>query len=405
MHFPLFVAWRYLFAKKSTNAINIITAISILGICIGTAALIIVLSVFNGFEDLLGSLMNTVNADVKVTPAKGKTFEVDSSVIYDLSKIPGVESVSLSLEETALLEYNGKQDFCILKGVDDHYYQTTTIDSAMVDGVFRLHEGEYEYLVMGGGIANRLNVSLKNVFEPVAVYMPRRKTRLPTDSPFKKRIAYPAGKFAVKQDFDYTYVFCSIEFIRDLLSRYNEASAIEINTTGEFPSGHLINSIGEIAGEGFEVKDRYEQNAALFKLMQIEKWLSFVIIGLILSLVSFNLLITLWMIVLDKRKDLSILQALGATSAQVRNILRWEGVLVSSIGVVTGIVIAGIFIYLQSQYGIIFFPEGFVVEAYPVRLSMFDLFIISFTVFGIGLLASILPARRAGAITPYVREE
>ena len=405
MRFPFFIASRYLFGKKSTNAINVITGISILGIGIGTAALIIVLSVFNGFEDLLGGLMNAVNADVKITPASGKTFQIDSSTLVQLADVPGVESVSVSLEETALLEYDGKQDFCVLKGVDDHYNATTTIDSAIIGGAFRLHEGTYEYLVVGGGIANRLGINLKDVFEPVAVYMPRRTSGLPGAQPFKRRIAYPSGKFAIKQDFDFTYAFCSIDFMQELLSRPDEASAIEINTVGEIPDKSTMTAIENIVGDEFDVNDRYGQNAALFKLMNIEKWLSFVIIGLILSLVSFNMLVALWMIVLDKKRDLSVIQAFGATRAQVRTILGLEGILMSIAGITGGTLVALLFIALQKKFGLISFPEGFVVDAYPIQLEFFDLMVITLSVLAIGALASILPARRAGQITPYVREE
>ncbi|MDX1408177.1 MAG: ABC transporter permease, partial [Saprospiraceae bacterium] len=190
MRLPLLAAWRYLFSKKSTNAINIITGISILGIGVGTAALILVLSVFNGFVDLLAGLMNSVNADIKATLVRGKTFEVDTVAIAQLRRIDGVVSVALSLEETALIEYDGKQDFCVLKGVEDHYNATTTIDSAMIDGEFKLREMGFQYLIMGGGIANRLNINLKDPFEPVEVYMPRRRVRTPAEPAFRKRVAY-----------------------------------------------------------------------------------------------------------------------------------------------------------------------------------------------------------------------
>ena len=405
MRFPLFIAWRYLIGKKSTNAINVITGISILGLCVGTAALIIVLSVFNGFEELLGGLMNAVNADVKVEPREGKTFQLDSSVLAGIQTLEGVNAVSVSLEETALLEYNGKQDFCTLKGVDDNYNRATIIDSMIIQGDFRLHENDFNYVVLGGGIANRLNINMKDVFEPVAVYMLRQSTSIPGQPPFKKQLAYPAGKFAVKQDFDYTYVFSSLDFIQNLLSKPGQVSAIEVDLSDDVASADVIAGIESLVGDSFTVKDRYAQNSALFKLMKIEKWLSYAIIGLILFMVSFNLLIALWMIVLDKKRDLSILQALGATKAQIRNVLRWEGILVSGIGITAGLVIALFFTVLQKKFGIISFPEGFVVDAYPIVLRLTDFAIIAATVLGIGILASVLPARRAGLITPYVREE
>lgn len=405
MRFSLLFAWRYLLGKKSTNAINIITGVAIGGIGIGTAALIIVLSVFNGFEDLLAGLMNTVNADVKVTPATGKTFVVDAEQVVRLEELAGVESVSRTLEETALIEYDGNQDFCVLKGVEDNYGNTTTIDSAIVQGEFILSDEDLEFLVLGGGLANRLNVNLGRRLEPVKVYMPKKNVRSPVEAPFKTRIAYPSGKFAIKQDYDYTYVFCSLAFARDLIGVKDGVSAVEINLAGESPNAALRKQIAGILGGEVLIKDRYEQNDALFKLMNIEKWLSYAIAGLTLFIVSFNLVGALWMIVLEKKRDLSILQAMGATSKQLYRLIMTEGLLMSVVGIGVGIVIAMILYSLQKWVGIITFPEGFVVEAYPIEMRLGDLLIVCLTVLLIGVVASLLPARRGAMISAYVREE
>ena len=405
MRFSLLVAWRYLFGKKSTNAINVITGISIVGIGVGTAALILVLSVFNGFENLLAGLMNTVNADLKIEPELGKTFEVDSTKIIQLKQVEGVLSVSLTLEETAMIEYDGNQDFCVLKGVDLNYAETTTIDSAIIQGTFKLSEDNIEYLVMGGGLANRLNVNIRNVFKPVSVYTPKRQTRGIGDTPFRRRDAYPSARFSIKQDYDYTYVFSSLEFARELLQLPNQISAIEINTEEDFPSYRLKMAIADILGDGFKVSNRYEQNDALFKLMKVEKWLSYAIAGLTLLIVSFNLVGALWMIVLDKKQDISVLKAMGATTRQMYNVILYEGLLVSGVGIVAGIALALILYILQVTIGIVRFPEGFVVEAYPIVLHVSDFLVVAFTVLSIGYLASVLPARRGASISAFVREE
>ncbi|MDX1477994.1 MAG: FtsX-like permease family protein [Saprospiraceae bacterium] len=405
MRLPLLAAWRYLFSKKSTNAINIITGISIVGIGVGTAALLLVLSVFNGFEELLAGLMNSVNADIKVTLVRGKTFEIDSAAIARITEIDGVESVSLTLEETALIEYDGKQDFCVLKGVEDHYNLTTTIDSALIDGEFKLRELGFQYLIMGGGIANRLNVNLNDPFEPVAVYMPKQRVRSPAEPAFRKRLAYPRGKFSIKQDYDYRYVFASLEFVQELLERPGEASAIEIRTARNTGQQGIKQAVAAVLGEAYDVKDRYEQNDALFKLMQIEKWLSYAIAGLTLFIVSFNLVGALWMIVLDKKQDLSILRAMGATARQIRDLILYEGLLVSGLGVMLGVLVAVIAFLLQRHYGLVGVPEGFVIDAYPIVLRLTDFLIVCLTVLSIGALSSILPARKASLIPAYVREE
>ena len=405
MRFSFLFAWRYLVGKKSTNAINVITGIAIVGIGVGTAALILVLSVFNGFEDLLAGLMNTVNADVKVQPVEGKRMTVDSAQIKALTALDGVRSVSLTLEETALIEYDGNQDFCTLKGVDFNYDQTTTIDSVIVQGKYKLAEDGIDFLVMGGGIANRLNVNLGNLFEPVKVYMPKKNTRSPAEAPFKTRLAYPAGKFAIKQDYDYMYVFCSLDFARQLMGVAEEVSAVEVNTDPDYPGRELKEQIAAVFGEGVVVRDRFEQNDALFKLMKIEKWLSYAIAGLTLLIVSFNLVGALWMIVLDKKRDLSILKAMGATARQIYNMILCEGVLISSIGIGAGIFLAVLLYTLQKKLGLIGFPDGFVVDAYPILLKYTDFLVVGITVLAIGMLASLLPARRGAHITAYVREE
>jgi lipoprotein-releasing system permease protein len=405
MNLPFLFARRYLFSRKRTNAINIITGIAMLGIGVGTAALILVLSVFNGFESLLSGLMNSMNADVKIVPAQGKTFTVDSAMLEKIRKIPGVGSLSLVLEETALLEYDGNQDFCTLKGVDDHYSRTTTIDSAMANGKFVLHQQGFEYLILGGGIAHRLNIDTDDPFTAVAVYMPKQQQRGPADQPFTKSLAYPAGTFSIKQDYDYQYVFCSLDFIRRLLNKPDQASLIEADIRDESSAEEVLDRIREITGDVFVVQDRYEQNASLFRLMKIEKWLSYAIAGLALAIVSFNLIGALWMIVLDKKQDISILKSMGATMRQVRDIILLEGTLICTVGIGAGIFVALIAYTLQKQFGLVGVPEGFVVDAYPIVLRWPDFLVVTITVLTIGLLASLLPARKGSQVPAYLREE
>ena len=402
MHLPFLVARRYLFSKKRTNAINVITGIAMLGIGVGTAALILVLSVFNGFESLLSNLMNAMNADLKIIPSEGKTFVVDSTLLEKIRRVPGIGSVSLALEETVLLEYDGSQDFCTLKGVDDAYNRTTTIDSALVQGKFVLHEQDYDYLILGGGIAHRLSIDTDDPFTPVSVYMARRKSSGPLDQPFKKQIAYPVATFSIKQDYDYQYVFGSLDFMQRLLERPGEASCIEADIVGN--GSHVKAQVREIVGRDFVVQDRFEQNAALFRLMKIEKWLSYAIAGLALGIVSFNLIGALWMIVLDKKLDISILRAMGASMEQVRNVILIEGLLICLCGVFAGVLLAGGAFVLQRNFGLVGVPEGFVVDAYPIVLRLSDFFVVTATVLGIGILASVLPALKATLIPAYLRE-
>ena len=405
MSLPFLFARRYLFGKKSTNAINVITGISVLGISIGSAALILVLSVFNGFEDLLLQLMNSMHADLQVTPVKGKTFPIDSTQLDEIYRIEGVTSVSHVLEETALIEYNNNQDFCILKGVPGHYDSTTTILDAIVAGTFKLEQNDSPYLILGAGIGNRLSVNLADPFETIGVYMPETKNTGPLGKAFKVRRAYPAGTFSIKQDYDYQYVFCSLAFIQDLLNQQGQASAIEIDVAGSASITGVQEQLSTILGEGFAVKNRLQQDAEIFKLMNLEKWMSYGIVFLTLLIVSFNLIGALWMIVLDKSKDISILKSMGASNALVRKIFLFEGGLITCIGILLGFVLAVGFFFLQREFGLISVPQGFVVDSYPMELNVMDFIVVLATVGLIGILASILPSRKAAMITAYVREE
>jgi lipoprotein-releasing system permease protein len=394
-----------LFGKKSTNAINIITGISVLGISIGSAALILVLSVFNGFQDLLLNLMNTMHADLRVTPVEGKTFPIDSSVMDSIYQIPGVASVSHTLEETALIEYNNNQDFCTLKAVPENYNSTSTIGSAIIEGNFLLRKDGTDYLIIGAGIANRLSINLADPFEAVTVYMPEHQQTGPLGKPFRAKRAFPAATFSIKQDYDYQYVFCGLSFLQGMLDLEGRASAIEIRVTEASARNRVQKEIKQIMGDEFEIRNKLEQDAEIFKLMNVEKWMSYGIVFLTLLIVSFNLIGALWMIVLEKARDISILKSMGAVNALVRRIFLFEGLFITLIGIFSGFVLAVVFYILQKQFGIIAVPQGFVVQSYPMQLHIFDFFVVLLTVGAIGLLASVLPARKAASFPAYIREE
>ncbi len=405
MNLALKIARRYLFAKKSTNAINIITGISVFGIAVGTAALILALSVFNGFEDLITSLYSNFNPDVKVTPVKGKTFVPDSTKLLQILDLDGVEYVSQSLQEVAFFEYKNNQDFGILKGVDPFYNKVTSIDSTVREGDYILRQEDRNMAVLGVGMRNKLGVSIEDFLTSVGVYMPRRKKVGPLQQPFKKRFVYPAGTFVIQQDFDNQYVLTSLEFVRNLLDLKGHVSALEIKLNEEISKQRTIEAIQAILGEGFAVKDRYRQEEAFLKLMKMEKWLSFVIVGLMLVLIAFNVIGALWMIVLEKKKDIAILKSMGAMDRTIRNIFMNEGLLLSFLGIISGFVLAIILYILQITVGIITIPGDFVIEVYPISMRLFDFIIVTLTVATIGLLASILPAQHAKRIPAMMREE
>ena len=410
MSLPRKIARRYLFAKKSTNAINIITGISIVGLSIGTAALILVLSVFNGFEDLISGMYSNFNPDVKITPAQGKTFEVDSALLAKLKAIDGVAVVSETLEEVAFFEYKDKQDFGILKGVDENFSSVNRIDTTVREGFYSFKEQGRNLAVLGLGMRQKLSVNVDEPFTALSIYMPKRTSSKGfrvglSDQQFKKRFAYPVGTFIIQQEVNNQYVLTSLDFSRDLLGVENKVSALEIRLEPEAITSTVIAQLETVLGEGFDLKDRYQQEESFLRLMQMEKWLSFAIASLMVLLVAFNIVGALWMIVLEKKKDIAILKSMGALDNTVRDIFLYEGLFLSALGAVFGFLLAILIFIIQKAYGIVSFPGDFIIEAYPVSIRYFDFVIVALTVLIIGVLASVPPALRAKRVSVLIREE
>ncbi|MEQ1743888.1 MAG: FtsX-like permease family protein [Saprospiraceae bacterium] len=405
MNIPFLFARRYLFARRSTNAINVITGISVFGISVGTTALILTLSVFNGFEDLLSGLFGYFNPEVKITASKGKTFEADSFTLTQLRQLPGVLLVSETLEEIAFFEYEGSQDFGVLKGVDNYFSQVNGIDSTVREGEYRLSEDDRNCAVLGAGMRNKLSVDIQNPIATLRVYMPKEQAGA-LDNPFSIRYAYPKGAFAIQQDFDNQYVLSNIEFVRDLLGGTpGTVSALEVRCQPGAETASVKRAIAEVLGEGFTIRDRYEQNEAFFKVMRLEKWMGFAITTLMLLLMAFNMVGALWMIVLDKQKDIAILKSMGADDQTVRRIFLGEGLLLTALGMGIGIIVAVGLYAAQKTFAIVTIPQGFLVESYPISMRPWDFVPVVATVLGIGLMASLAPAARAVRVPAFLREE
>ncbi|MCB0642113.1 MAG: ABC transporter permease [Phaeodactylibacter sp.] len=407
MRLPFKFARRYLFSKKSTNAINIITGISVLGVAIGTAALILVLSVFNGFEDLIIGLFSNFNPDVKVTPAKGKTFVPDSSQLYQIQSLQGVDVISKTLEEVAVFEYKNSQDFGILKGVDTSYYKITGIDKTVKEGLYALERNGRPMAVLGVGMRNKLAVNVDDYLSTLSVFMPKRGRVGPLEKPFKERLIYPAGTFVIQQDFDSQYILSSLGFAQELLGLPASVSALEIQLNSSVAQSASIDSIQAILGPGFIVRNRYQQDEAFLKLMHIEKWMSYAILSLTLLLVAFNMIGSLWMIVLEKKKDIAILKSMGANDRLVRDIFLSEGAFLCLLGMAAGMAAALLLFVIHTNIkgGVISIPQGFLVTAYPISLRFLDFVVIAVTVLAIGVLASIPPALRAKRVPALILEE
>lgn len=415
MNLPFKFAKRYIFSKKSTNAINIISSIAVLGIAIGSMALIIIMSVFNGFEGLLGNLIGSFKPDVKITVNEGKVFVADSSMIQNIRLLEGVHSISKTLEEIALFEYDGVQNIAHIKGVDENYIQVTAIDTCL--------EGNQKYLVydtikdinytvIGANLAYPLNISVGQAFNrPITIYMPKREGRIstnPTKKPFKKRKAYPSAIYEVQQSEYDNYAITNLAFVQEITSYKNgEISALEIKLDPAFNETQTLQAIRNIAGDDYIVQNRYQQDEALYNITQLEKIVAYFIFAFTLVLVAFNMVGALWMLVLDKQKDISILKSMGATSKLIRQIFLMEGFLLSLIGLLLGCFLAIVLCVLQQQYGLVKLSGSgeFIINAYPVEMRLGDFVVVILTVLGIGTSAAWLPAQKASTVENIQRKE
>lgn len=396
------IAFRYLFGKKSTHAIHIITWISMIGMALGTAALILILSVFNGFEGLLSGMLSHFNPDVKVTLVKGKYQSVDSLNVDALKSIPGIAQVSFSLEETCFFSNKESQEVGIIKGVDEEYVGVTGLDTAMVSGEIKSGQ-EAVFAVMGSGMHTKLSINPYDPFALINAYMPSRDGGGPLDIPFTSLPFYVSGTFSVGSEVDMQYVVVDLASVNRLLGLENHFSAIELRLQDGATEKEVISAVMTLLGPQYAVQNRYQQDESFLKIMQIEKWISYLIACLTMCIIAFNLIGSLWMIVLDKRKDIAILQSIGFTRADVKKLFLSLGLLISAIGLVFGFLIAVIFYLLQKNYGIIGIPQGFLIDAYPVEMRISDFMIVTVTVLCIGYVASLLPSMRAARVSPYLR--
>jgi lipoprotein-releasing system permease protein len=399
---PYLFARRYLFAKKSTNAINVISAISVLGMTLGSAALIIVLSVFNGFEDLITSLYNSFNADLKIAPQMGKTFVPDSVQVAALRQIKGVKAVSQTLEEVAFFEYDKHQDFGIIKGVDTAFAQCNGIKAAIKRGKYALMSSDrtVPQAVVGLGMEYKLGIDVENPVAALKIYMPTRgQNQGLMAAPFRVQSVQPIGTFAIQADFDGQYVLADLDYIRQLTANEGgEVSFLEIGIGDKPQLSRIQAEAKRIMGNDFVIKNRYEQDEAFYKIMNMERWVGFAIATLTLLLVAFNMVGSLWMLVIDKQKDIGILRAMGATPTLIRNIFLMEGILLSALGMTIGFVLSISFILAQQHFGIIPLEGNMVVASYPISMRVSDFVLVGITVGIIGLLAAYLPARKAAAL-------
>lgn len=399
MNLSLFIAQRYFFSRKKKNFINIISNISMIGVGIGTMALVIVLSVFNGLEDLFRSLYGTFNAEIQIKAAEGKFFELTPTLIADIEKVEGIESVAQVIEDNALLTYRNAQHIVKMRGVSDNFLHQNGLDSVIIAGKLVLHENNADYAVMGVGVQNMLSVPLSDNFEALQVWYPNNtKKTIDLNSPnaYLRKNIRPSAVFAIEQQYDNNYIFVPLTFAQDLIQAGNKRTSLEIKTVAGSSIKRVQAALQELLGNKFLVQNRDQQHANLLRAIQIEKLFVYITFSFILAIASFNIFFSLTMLAIDKKKDVAVLYAMGATSSFIRRLFMTEGVIIACTGAFTGIVLGFIICWLQQTFGIVSMGmQTSVVDAYPVRMRFSDFALTGFTIMLIVFFASFFPARQA----------
>lgn len=392
MRLPLFISRRYFLSKKKQSVINIISLISVVGVAIGTIALVVVLSVFNGIDGLVRTMQGAIDSDIKIIPAEGKSFLPDSSLTERLKNIEGVVYYSEIIEESCLVKYEERQRPAIVKGVDMNYGQEKGIDTMLFDGDFKFKEDGFDYVVPGFGVARDLGIGLTFVAS-LDFYFPKRKktSYLNPMNAFSKKYAQPAGIFSIQQEIDSKYIFTSLSFADKLFDMKGKVSAIELSLVGD--KEEIEERIREAVGDDFIVKNRFQQNETLYKMMNSEKIAIFFILVFILMVASFNIVGSLTMLIIDKRDDIEILSDMGMMREDIQRIFSYEGWMITCIGALVGLILGTVICWIQIEFGVIKLGSGYISEAFPVEVFITDLFLIMAAVSGIGYIASKLPVK------------
>ena len=392
-------AWRYFKAKKTTNAINIISWISIVAMLFGTAALILVLSVFNGFEDLVKGLYSSFYPDIKVAPAVGKQLTLTPDQLMKIRSVKGVKAVALVVEERAFLKNGEAQSMISLKGVDDSYELVTTVADHIVNGRFDTGTEEHPLLVLGAGIENAVAVqSDRNIF-PLTVYLPR-KGEVDLSDPIKSLATdtiNTSGTFIIQQDFDNKYVLTNLGFVKNMLGLgANDYGSAEIAMQPGADEESVHDDLQKQLGNNYVVETRYEQNKSLYSIMQMEKWVIYAILSLILVVAAFNMVGALTMLVLEKREDIGVLHAIGGSKTFIKKIFLTEGLLLAIIGGGIGMLLAFLIAVAQQKFHLVPLQgDTFLITYFPVKINPWDFLLVGTTVLVISLVAAYFPARKA----------
>ena len=396
MRLAPFIAKRYLFARKSHNVINIISAISAIGMAIGTAALIIILSVYNGFDSLVRSLMSNVEPDLMITPVTGKTFVPEGKTYDWIYEQPAVKNMCCVLQEQVFINYDGKQSLAKAKGVDWIYEEESPIHNHIKEGEFKLHKGDIPMAAVGAGLAHEMGTRT-HFLSPIEIYYPSRTRRISMVNPaasIESINIWPSCLFSVNSDIDHDLIILPIEQMRELLEYKDEVSAVEIRTmdgTSAKDQQKLQEEIASRLGPDFKVRNRFQQNESLYKMMKYEKMAIYMILIFVIIIIAFNIFGSLTMLMIEKREDIMTLRSMGAGESLIRRIFILEGWMISLSGLAAGMISGIGFSLLQQHFGFIKMPGHFVVQAYPIILSWSDILITAAGVALIGYLIALIP--------------
>ena len=403
MNLPYYIAKRYLISKKSHNAINVISGVSVCGIALATLALVCTLSVFNGFQELVTTFFTAFDPELKITSVSGKVFDAQDERIQSLRQLPEIEVFSESLEDNAMVQYKGRQAMVVIKGVEDNFNQLTAIDSILYGrGDMVLHDEVVDYAIPGVDVTSSLGTGIR-FLDPLEVYAPKRGSKINVANPstsFQTAYLHSSGLiFAVNQQkYDASYILTSLSFARDLFQYDTEVSSIELKLKEGSNIYKVQKKISQSLGEDFQVLNRYEQQADTYRIMEVEKLISYAFLSFILLIACFNVIGSLSMLIIDKRADVVTLRNLGANDRLISKIFLLEGCMISFMGAIIGVVLGLMLCFAQQEFGILSLGSGassgaFVVDAYPVSVHFSDVVLVLITVLVIGYLSVLLPVR------------
>ena len=403
MNFPFYIARRYLFSKKSHHAINVISGVSVCGVALATLAMVCTLSVFNGFQDLVATMFTAFDPEIKITAANGKVFDSQDERIQLLRDLPEIEVFSESLEDNAMVQYKGRQAMVVIKGIEDDFNQLTAIDSILYGrGEWILRDEVVDYAVPGIELVSVLGTGIR-FLDPLEVYAPKRGAKINVANPstsFESSYLHSSGLvFAVNQQkYDASYILTSLSFARDLFQYDTEVSSIELRIAADADVKEVKKDIKRLLGNDFLVQDRYEQQADTYRIMEVEKLISYVFLSFILLIACFNVIGSLSMLIIDKRNDVATLRNLGADDQLVSRVFLFEGYMITFFGALIGVGLGLILCFIQQEFGIIPLGSGdsagaFVVDAYPVSVYAIDVILVLITVLVTGFLSVFFPVR------------